>query len=108
MFSTLYGTYFSFSMHFTMSSATCFNLDWSKILSSGTGLMLLSMLFQIYQRNQCTYPRFNGIFLRGLSTILTSNENTVQAEKKNTVFRCQSLSHYHKIMTFNDPEFKAC
>ena len=38
MFSTLYGTYFSFSMHFQMSSAICFNLDQSKNLSSGNGL----------------------------------------------------------------------
>ena len=40
MFSTLYGTYFSFQMHFKMSSAICFNLDQSKILSSGNGLTL--------------------------------------------------------------------
>ena len=38
MFSTLYGTYFSFQMHFKMSSVICFNLDQSKILSSGNGL----------------------------------------------------------------------
>ena len=35
MFSTLYGTYFS---KFKMSSAISFNLDQSKILSSGNGL----------------------------------------------------------------------
>ena len=38
MFPTLYGTYFPFYMHFKMSSAICFNLDQSKILSSGNGL----------------------------------------------------------------------
>ena len=38
MFSTLYGTYFTFEMHFKMSYAICFNLDRSKILSSGNGL----------------------------------------------------------------------
>ena len=38
MFSILYGTYFSFLMHFKMSSAIRFNLDQSKILSSGDGL----------------------------------------------------------------------
>ena len=37
MFSTLYGTYFSFQMHFKMLSANCFNLDKSNI-SSGDGL----------------------------------------------------------------------
>ena len=38
MFSTLYGTYFSFSMHFKMSPAICFNLDQSKILLSVNGI----------------------------------------------------------------------
>ena len=38
MFSTLYDTYFPFEIHFNMSSAICFNLDQSKILSSGNGL----------------------------------------------------------------------
>ena len=38
MFSTRYGTYFSFQMHCKMSSAICFNLDWSKILSFGNEL----------------------------------------------------------------------
>ena len=37
-FSTLHGTYISFSMHFKMASAICFNLDQSKILSSGNEL----------------------------------------------------------------------
>ena len=38
MFSTLYGSYFPFYMHFKISSAIFFNLDQSKILSSGNGL----------------------------------------------------------------------
>ena len=38
MFSTLYGTHFLFSMHFKMLSAICFNLDQSKVLSSGNEL----------------------------------------------------------------------
>ena len=38
MFSTLYGTYFSFQMYFNMSSEICFNLNQSKILSSGNVL----------------------------------------------------------------------
>ena len=38
MFSTLYGTYLPFSMHFKKSSAICFNLDKTKILLSGNGL----------------------------------------------------------------------
>ena len=43
MISTLYGMYFSFEMHFKMSSAVCFNLDQSKILSSGSGLRWLKL-----------------------------------------------------------------
>ena len=39
MFSTQYGTDFPFWMHFKMSSAICFDLDQSKILSSDNGLM---------------------------------------------------------------------
>ena len=38
MFPTLYGTYFPLEMHFKMSSAICFSLEQSKILSSGNGL----------------------------------------------------------------------
>ena len=40
MFSTLYDTYFSFQMHFKISSAICFNLEQSKILLSGNGLKM--------------------------------------------------------------------
>ena len=40
MFSSIYyGTYFSLQIHFKRSSAICFNLDQSKILSSGNGLI---------------------------------------------------------------------
>ena len=41
MFSTVCNTYFSFHMHFKMSSAICFNLDWSKFLSSGNVIKLI-------------------------------------------------------------------
>ena len=44
MFSTLYGTYFSFLIHFKMSSEICFSLNQSKILLSGNGLILLCCL----------------------------------------------------------------
>ena len=37
MFSALYGTFFSFQMHFKMLSAICVNLDQYKILPSGNG-----------------------------------------------------------------------
>ena len=38
--STLYGTHFPLQMHIKMPSAICFNLDQSKILSSGNRLAL--------------------------------------------------------------------
>ena len=44
MFFTLYGTYFSFLMHFKMSSAIGFNRDQSRILSSGNRLKLTESL----------------------------------------------------------------
>ena len=46
MFSTLYGTCFSFYMHFKMSSAICFSLDQSKIVSSDNGLRCTRYSFQ--------------------------------------------------------------
>ena len=45
MFSTLYGTYFPFWMQFKMSSAICFKLDQSKVLSSGNGLRKFLRMF---------------------------------------------------------------
>ena len=46
LFSTLYGTYFPFQIHFEMSSAICFNLDQSKILLSGNGLNTCTSYWQ--------------------------------------------------------------
>ena len=52
MFSTLYGTYFLFLIHFKMSYAICFNLDQSKILLSGNGLkVLLSTFFPLHKKS---------------------------------------------------------
>ena len=53
MFSILYDTYFSLSMHFKMSSAISFNLDQSKIFSSGNGLY-----YSCQDTNQC----ITGVF----------------------------------------------
>ena len=64
MFSTLHGTYFSFQMHFKMSSVTCFDLDQSKILSYDNGLttsfsFFLKILLKVF------FPKrqWNSIFL---------------------------------------------
>ena len=53
MSSTLYGrpTYFQIQMNFKMSSAICFKLDQSKILSPGNGL--ISLFFEA----SCTIRR---------------------------------------------------
>ena len=61
MFSILYGTYFSFEMHFKMLSAICFNLDHSKILLSGNGLnpillfATMHLLAHCRARSACRY-----------------------------------------------------
>ena len=46
MFSTLYGTYFSFQIHIKMLCAICFILRQSKILSSGNEIILFIHLRQ--------------------------------------------------------------
>ena len=43
--STQYGTFFHFKRTLEMSSAVCFNLDQSKILSSGNGLSFVYVQF---------------------------------------------------------------
>ena len=42
-------------MHLKMSSAVCFNLDQSKILSSGQELTTFSTLFQLHCNDQSNY-----------------------------------------------------
>ena len=65
MFSTLYGTYFSFQLHFKMSSAICFNLDQSKISSSGNGFALYHII-----------PNFNDLEKKNTSeNIVGKGEN---------------------------------
>ena len=64
MFSTLHGTYFSFWMHFKMSSAICFNLDQSKILSSGNGFEIFEMVIKISKQMKA----FIGIYCISKST----------------------------------------
>ena len=56
---------FHFKCISKMSSAICFNLDQSKILSSGNGLMPFSTVFQLYRCGQCIYPCFPEVLLTG-------------------------------------------
>ena len=46
MFSSLYSSNFIFQIHFKMTSAISFNLDQSKILSSGNGLNMFHRTIQ--------------------------------------------------------------
>ena len=70
MFSTLYGTYFPFWMHFKISSAICFNSDQSKPLLSGNGLRrgavseqwslkAADCLIQVVSNTGLTVPRYD-------------------------------------------------
>ena len=66
MFSTFYGTYFPFQMHFKMSSAICLNLDQSKILSSGNGLRIASVLWQDTLENLDGLPSTSLTWVKSL------------------------------------------
>ena len=61
MFSILYDTYFSLSMHFKMSSAISFNLDQSKIFSSGNGLIDWLHIFFASVRLRFLYCSFLSV-----------------------------------------------
>ena len=53
MFSTLYGTDFPFQTNFKMSSAICFNLDQSKMLSSGKRFKPTQQTFIALENDCC-------------------------------------------------------
>ena len=69
MFYTKYVTYFSFRMLFKMSSAICFNLDQSKILSSDKGLNLST---QVLVLHVCSTKRLKTLGEKEKS-LVTSN-----------------------------------
>ena len=69
MFSIPHGTDFSFQMHFQMSSATRFNLDQSKILSSGIGLNRFFSSVQLIR--ECTDEELMEIVLPRLAKVIT-------------------------------------
>ena len=57
--STLYGTYFSFQMHFKTSPTNCFNLDQSIILSFGNGLRISQTTnFRFFQTERVCRQQF--------------------------------------------------
>ena len=76
MFSTLCGNYFPFQMHFKMSSAICFNLDQSKILSSGNRL-----------KHECQFLGHSLAHTYGQS----NDKSFRQAESRKQSVSCQNL-----------------
>ena len=71
MFSTLYDTYFPFYMHCKMSSAIFFNLDQSKVFSSGNGLKDLIHLVHL-KDSFCTYTYWRGTVIGVISNMRIS------------------------------------
>ena len=57
MFSTLYRTYFSFYIYFKMLSAIRFNLDQSKILSSGYGLIIYKTILDFNDLRKAIFSK---------------------------------------------------
>ena len=57
-------------MHFKMSSANCFNLDQSKILSSGNGLM--GKVQNLRTGGRCVDPKLGHYFCRGLMMVIAT------------------------------------
>ena len=82
MFCTLYGTYFSFLMHCKMSSAICFTLDQSKILSSGNWLIFSKTNFMhLLTYYQTAY--FRLLLLKGFAcNNFKFDENDMEFSKK--------------------------
>ena len=95
MFSTLYGTYFPFKMHFKMSSVICFHLDQSKILLSGNRLKCLHyfscLCSQGRSRSGCTkcaawYLIYTVRFPEALDTKATMNLQLFESYFKHEIF----------------------
>ena len=73
MLSTLFSTYFPIQMHLKVSSAICFNLDQSKILSSGNGLtenkILATSKLKAFSDNNANMAQMvQGFFAKGENT----------------------------------------
>ena len=58
--------FLNFHLHFEMSSAICFNLDQSKLLSSGNGLILLTSIHSLFSKcfysTRGSFRRLNQIY----------------------------------------------
>ena len=79
MFSTLYDAYFAFQMHLKMSSAIHFNLDQSKILSSGNELNnALGKCINIFKYLFLLFPQYLKIKKSYVHNQMTYFEKTTQ------------------------------
>ena len=85
MLSALYVTFFPFYMHFKISSAICFYLDQSKILSSGKGLnpfcrtftgSISGMVLFFMQKSYIQYMRTRFVNAVHLKIYLTEKETS--------------------------------
>ena len=72
-------------MHFKMLSAICFNLDQSKILLSGNGLIMVDWLVPVYARHLHWWlypPQWSGVGYTGIPMAVrwsVSGHNFVQS-----------------------------
>ena len=114
MFSTLHDTYFSLSMYCYMSSGICFNLDKSKVFSSGKELSLWDSAPNDSNKevfwtkhwendgNQHCLLFFQWLSLTSFISCITFKLNNIISFSC-TVFNGHQTS-YHTILIFNDPE----
>ena len=98
MFSTLYGTYFSFQMHFKLLSAICFNLYQFKILSSGNELTHYQMTnFRLIQSERVADDNFK----------LDKNGRKLSKRVENTVGKGE-IARYEQFLLLPKCFQKAC
>ena len=97
MFSNLNGIYFSFWMHFKVSSTICFDLDLSKILSFGNGLkQVISELSQ--NAHFFTIKTFKHFQTGGFLKTLWKNKEVLVIS---TVFSNNIVLTYERYNAFN-------
>ena len=89
-----YGTYFSFEMHFKMSSAICFNLDQSKILSSGNGLIWTRLKFLSHGKGLVCIHTIISFNSSNLKTVVRYEPCLVNNEASHICTKYRHMSAY--------------
>ena len=98
MFSTLYGTYFPYQMHFKMLSAICFDLDQPKILSSGNGLTHYQTTnFRLFQLKKFADDNFT----------FDENRSKLSKQVENALGK-GAIARYKQFLLFPQCFKKAC